>query len=241
LRLDWNLLEAYSGLFALGLATSLSPCSIALLSVYLTYATGIGKSTLKGLIIGLSFALAMCLVFFFLGYAITSLIPLELLNSQLFLGVAGVLIILFGINNLGLIRKTGLTTGISKSVNEHLNNLKFNALTRFSKYNYVVSSFLFGAVISFALGPCALSIVLPAVLITMLTAPTAFHGGLLLLMFGLGHSLPVIFLSTILATTRKIVGQKITEKGEWLTKGFGVAFLVIGIIIIGYAIAGTLI
>jgi cytochrome c biogenesis protein CcdA len=74
----------------------------------------------------------------------------------------------------------------------------------------------------------------------MFTAPTAFHGGLLLLMFGLGHALPVIFLSTVLVTTRKMVSEKITEKGEWLTKGFGIAFLLMGIIIVGYVIVGVL-
>jgi cytochrome c biogenesis protein CcdA len=57
--------EEYAGLFVLGIATFLSPCSIALISVYLTYATGIGKSTLKGFVIGSSFAVAMCLVFSF--------------------------------------------------------------------------------------------------------------------------------------------------------------------------------
>jgi cytochrome c-type biogenesis protein len=234
------MLEAYTGLFFLGIATFLSPCSIALISVYLAYATGMGKSTLKGFIIGSSFAVAMCLVFFFLGYAVTSLVPLEVLNYPLFLGVAGVLLILFGINNLGFFEKIGLKTGVGNSVSERATSLKLNALTRFSKYNYVASSFLFGLVISVALGPCSLSIVLPAVLLTMFTAPTPFHGGLLLLMFGLGHALPVIFLSTVLATTRKMISQKISEKGKWLTKGFGAAFLVIGIIIVGYALGSAL-
>jgi len=233
-------LEAYTGLFVLGIVTFLSPCSIALISVFLTYAMGIGKSPAKGVAIGVSFTLAMCLVFFFLGYAVTSLVPLQLLNYQLFLGLAGVLLILFGINNLGVFRKIGFSSEVGSSVNERVNSLKFRVLTRFSSHNYVVSSFLFGLVISVALGPCSLSIVLPAVLLTMFTAPTAFHGGLLLLMFGLGHALPVIFLSTVLATTRQLVSKKITEKGEWLTKGFGVAFLVIGIIIIGYAVMGVL-
>jgi len=234
------MLEEYIGLFIMGIATFLSPCSIALISVYLTYATGVGKSTLKGFIIGCSFTVAMCLVFFFLGYAITSLVPLQLLNYQLFLGLAGVLLILFGLNNLVFFAKIGLTTRVGSLMNERVNGLKFNALTRVSKYNYAISSFLFGLVISIALGPCSLSIVLPVVLLTMFTAPTPFHGGLLLLMFGLGHALPVIALSTILATTRKLVSQKISEKGEWLTKGFGIAFLVIGIIIVGYAVGGVL-
>ncbi len=182
----------------------------------------------------------MCLVFFLIGFAITSLVPLELLNYQLFLGASGVLLILFGLNNLGFFKKIGLKTGVGSTINERTNSLKLTALTRFSKYNYAISSFLFGVVISVALGPCSLSIVLPAVLLTMLTAPTPFHGGLLLLMFGLGHALPVIFLSTVLTTTRKLITQRISEKGEWLTKGFGVAFLLIGIIIVGYALGSFL-
>jgi cytochrome c-type biogenesis protein len=232
--------EEYIGLFFLGITTFLSPCSIALISVYLTYATGVGKSTLKGLIIGCSFTVAMCLVFFFLGYAVTSLIPLELLNYPLFLGAAGVLLILFGINNLGLLGKIGLTTNVANSINERINSLRLNALTRFSRYNYVISSFLFGLVISIALGPCSLAIVLPAILLTMFTAPTPFHGGLLLFMFGLGHALPVILLSTLLTTARKLVSQKISEKSELLTKSFGITFLIIGIIIVGYALGGVL-
>jgi cytochrome c-type biogenesis protein len=234
------MLQELVGLFLLGIATFLSPCSIALISVYLTYAVGISKSILKGLIIGVSFTIAMCLVFFILGYAVTSLIPLSILNYQIFLGISGALLILFGINNLGFLGKIGLFTNVGSSINERINALKMNALTRFSQYNYAISSFIFGLVISIALGPCSLSIVLPAILLTMLTAPTPFHGGLLLFMFGLGHALPVILLSTLLATARKAISQKISEKGEWLARGFGIAFLVIGIIMIGYALGGLL-
>jgi len=234
------MLQELVWLFLLGIATFLSPCSIALISVYLTYAVGISKSILKGLIIGVSFTIAMCLVFFFLGYAVTSLIPLNMLNYQLFLGIAGVLLIIFGIHNIGLLGKIGLSTNVGSSMNERINALKLSALTSFSRYNYAISSFIFGLVISIALGPCSLSIVLPAILLTMLTAPTPFHGGLLLFMFGLGHALPVILLSTLLATARKAISQKISEKSEWLTKGFGVTFLVIGIIMIGYALGGLL-
>jgi cytochrome c-type biogenesis protein len=234
------MMQEMAGLFLLGIATFLSPCSIALISVYLTYAVGISKSVFRGLIIGASFTIAMCLVFFILGYAVTSLIPLSIINYQIFLGVSGVLLMLFGINNLSFLRKIGLATHVGGSINERINALKLNALTRFSKYNYALSSFLFGLVISIALGPCSLSIVMPAILLTMLTAPTPFHGGLLLLVFGLGHALPVILLSTLLATARKAISQKISEKDEWLTKGFGIAFLVIGIVMVGYALEGLL-
>jgi len=232
------MLEESLGLFFLGLATFLSPCSIALISVYLTYAVGISKSIQKGLIIGCCFAIAMCLVFFLLGYALVSLIPLDLVNYRLFFGIAGVLLVLFGINNLGLIAKIGLNFNAGGSLNERVNALKLNALTRFSRYNYIIGAFLFGVIISIALGPCSLSLVLPAILLTIFTAPTAFHGGLLLFMFGLGHALPVVFLSLLLATARKALSDKISKRGELLTRIFGLAFLVIGIVMIAYTLGG---
>jgi len=180
--------------------------------------------------------MAMCLVFFFIGYAVSSLISVDPESYRFFFGISGVLLILFGINNLGLFEKTSLTTRAGSSFTERVNALKLNALTRFSKYNYAMGSFLFAVVISLALGPCSLSLVLPAILLTIFSAPTPFHGGLLLFAFGLGNGLPVVFLSVLLTTARKVVSDKITTVGEGLTKIFGLAFIVIGIIMIAYAL-----
>ena len=231
------MIEEFLGLFTLGIVTFLSPCSIALISVYLTYAVGISKDVRKGFIIGCCFTIAMCLVFFFLGYAVSSLIPVNTNSYQFFFALAGILLIFFGINNLGLFKKVNRDNA-GGFVTEQVNALRLNAVMRLSKYNYIVGSFLFGVVISLALGPCSLSLVLPAILLTMFSAPTPYHGGLLLFGFGLGHALPVILLSTLLGTARKAVSQKISLAGEWLTKIFGVAFVIIGIVMIYYGIVG---
>ncbi|UCF58968.1 MAG: sulfite exporter TauE/SafE family protein [Candidatus Bathyarchaeota archaeon] len=230
--------EEFLGLFFLGVVTFLSPCSIALTSVYLTYAVGVSKSIRKGFMIGCSFTIAMCLVFFFLGYAVSSLIPVDPASYQFSFGFAGLLLIFFGINNLGLFKRINIASNASNSLTERVNALKLTALTRFSKYNYVAGSFLFGLVISTALGPCSLSLVLPAILLTIFTAPTPYHGGLLLFTFGLGHALPVIFLSVLLVTARKVVSKKTAIASEWLTKIFGTAFVVIGIAMIDYVLVG---
>jgi cytochrome c-type biogenesis protein len=231
--------EEFLGLFSLGIVTFLSPCSIALTSVYLTYAVGTSNNTFKGFIIGCSFTLAMCLVFFVLGYAISSLIPIGLVNYRFFFIIVGLLLILFGANNLSLFRRINIASKASSFLTERINALKLTALTRFSQYNYAVGAFLFGAVISLALGPCSLSLVLPAILLTIFRAPTPYHGGLLLFSFGLGHALPVIFLSTLLATARSAISKKASLAGEWLTKIFGGGFIVIGVVIlIGYGFGG---
>jgi cytochrome c-type biogenesis protein len=232
------MLQESLSLFFLGIATFLAPCSISLIAVYLTYSVGVSKSVRKGLVIGCCFALAMSLVFFVLGYAICALIPITLISSRMFYGISGILIIIFGINNIGIFERLGFRVGIGKSFNERLNAAKLGSLTRFSKYNYAIGSFLFGLVISIALGPCTLSIVLPAILLTMFTAPTAFHGGFLLFVFGLGHALPVVFLSSILATARKVASDKMAGIGKWVTRIFGIVFVAVGIAIIVYALGG---
>lgn len=232
------MLQESISLFLLGIATFLSPCSISLIAVYLTYSVGISKSIRRGLVIGCCFALAMSLVFFVLGYAICALIPITLISSRIFYGISGILLIVFGLNNIGVFKKLGLRTGIGSSLNERLNATKLSSLTRFSNYNYAIGSFLFGLIISIALGPCTLSIVLPAVLLTMFTAPTAFHGGFLLLVFGIGHALPVLFLSVLFATARQTASDKIAGAGKWVTKIFGVIFVLAGIAIIVYALGG---
>ena len=229
--------EEIIGLFTLGVVTFLSPCSIALISVYLTYALGISKDIRKGFIIGCCFTVAMCLVFFFLGYPISSLIPVNTESYQIFFALAGILLIFFGINNLGVFKKTKIGNS-EGSVMGQINAFRLQALMRLSNYNYAIGSFLFGVLISLALGPCSLSLVLPAILLTIFSAPTPVHGGLLLFAFGLGHALPVILLSTLMRTARKAVSEKISQAGEWGTKIFGAAFVIIGIIMIIYGTVG---
>jgi cytochrome c biogenesis protein CcdA len=154
----------------------------------------------------------------------------------MFYGISGVLVIIFGIYNIGIFERLGLKIGIGKSFNERLNAAKLGSLTRFSKYNYAIGSFLFGLVISIALGPCTLSLVLPAILLTIFTAPTAFHGGFLLFMFGLGHALPVVILSAGLATARRVASDKMAGIGKLVKRIFGIAFVAVGIAIIVYAL-----
>ncbi len=157
------MLENFANLFALGIVTFLSPCSIALISVYLTFAVGSSKSIGKGLVVGLSFALAMSIVFFSIGYAVSSLVPIGLVSYKpVFLTVSGILLILFGLNSIGLFERLHLFGKSGSFLTEKTNSIKMGALTRTANYNYAIGAFLFGAVVSLALGPCCLSLVLPA-------------------------------------------------------------------------------
>jgi cytochrome c biogenesis protein CcdA len=228
--------EESLGLFFYGIATFLSPCSVALISAYLVFAVGTSKSIRKGIAIGICFVAAMSFVFFILGYLLTALIPIEMLSTRFFYAISGLLLLIFGFNNLELLHKVNIFNKIDNYLAEKTNAIKYTTFSRISKYDYILGSFLFGVIISIALGPCSLALVLPAMMFTLFRASTPFHGGLLLLAFGMGHSIPVLFLSMLLATARQVTSQRLASVGFRFKKICGVAFLVLGIVMMIYAL-----
>jgi len=225
-------MEEYIGLFFYGIATFLSPCSVALTLAYLMYSVGTSRGVRRGFIIGVCFLIAMSSVFFALGYALTALIPAEIISSKFFYIISGVILIFFGYRNMGLTKGLNFIFKIENSLAEKSDALKYTVFTRVSEYNYVIGSFMFGVTISVALGPCSLALVLPAMMFTLFSAPTPYHGGLLLLSFGAGHAAPVVVLSTLLAMARDIASDKLAGLGHRFTKLFGLAFVVMGVILI---------
>ena len=225
-------MQEYVGLFFYGMATFLSPCSVALTSAYLMYSVGMGRGIRRGFIIGVCFLIAMSSVFFVLGYALTALIPAEIISSKIFYIISGVILIFFGFRNLELTTGFNLINKIENSLAEKTDALKYKAFTRISEYNYVIGSFLFGVTISIALGPCSLALVLPAMMFTLFSAPTPYHGGLLLFSFGAGHAAPIVVLSTLLAMAREVASEKMADLGHRFTKLFGLAFIIVGVFLI---------
>lgn len=230
------MIEQSIGLFVYGAMTFLTPCSLALISAYLTFTVSNSNTPRAGLIIGLGFVSAMGLVFWFLGYAVSSLIPLSWISGRLFYGAAGALLILFGAGNLGLLSRVGLLRGISGAYNERVNAATGHALQASIERNLFLGSFILSVVISLALSPCSLALVLPAVMYTLFSAPTPFHGGFLLMAFGLGHALPVVFLSVVAASARKFLRERLVGIGSGFTKVSGAVFCVIGILLILYSL-----
>jgi len=225
-------MQQYTGLFLYGLSTFMTPCSIGLITAYLTYTLRGVESKSRGAIIGLSFMAAMGLVFFTIGYAVSSLIPVNLSSSKFIYLLAGVLLILFGLSSLGAYEKIGALSGILARLTEGSNTLRLNAIRKLEGTNVALNSFLFGVFISIALGPCSLALVLPAVMMTIFNASSPIHGGLQLLAFGLGHSLPVLMLSVLIPQTRYMLSTRLAVIGDRLTKVLGIGLISIGIWII---------
>jgi cytochrome c-type biogenesis protein len=199
------------------------------------------SSSREGLIIGVAFTLGMALVFFIIGLFISS-IGVFVRASPFFYLFAGILLVIFGINNVKSIGEMieplrNLFKRSKKAENAEGIKEKKGFMARITSLSVILfrHSIFLGAFflgIFFALGwaPCAISLVFP-VLIWMVSQDTSLvMGALMLFVFGLGHGVPIIPLSTVSRTVRANIGQKYISAGKWITKIFGVAVIVIGLI-----------
>lgn len=180
--------------------------------------------------------IAMSLVFFSFGYALSSLIPFNLASSKLFYVLSGVLMIIFGVNTLGLLNSFEALHAITSRLSDSSNELRAVLMSRLGKKGDYFDAFMFGVVISIALGPCSLALVLPAVMMTLFNAPSAISGGLQLLSFGVGHSLPVLFLSVLISETRYLLSKQLVKFSGILNYIVGSGLILLGVWLLAEAI-----
>ncbi len=255
---------SFVGIFLLGIITALSPCSIALMIAMLSYVMVIDetndkskhikknknksgknkfntkKSTWSGFWIGVSFTLGMGVIFFIFGCLI-SYIGFFIQVSVLFYLIAGIILVVLGINAIKPLRdvyenwKEKLR---SNEIRENKTETKKSFMekggdifTKISGKSVYLGAFFLGILFSIGWAPCAISLVMP-VLILMLTQKIAIlMGGLLLFVFGIGHGVPIIPLCTFTRGIRAKLGNKYIAAGKWVEKVFGIAIIIIGIIL----------
>jgi len=246
---------SFGGIFLLGIITALSPCSIALLIAMLSYVgtmdetneknnednkNNFKKGSWSGFWIGVSFTLGMGVIFFIVGCLI-SYIGFFIQVSVIFYLIAGIILIILGINAIKPLKefyenwkesmrsnkKNGQKTTSRKSFVEVGGDL----FSKISKKSVYLGAFFLGILFSIGWAPCAISLVMP-VLILMLTQKIAIlMGGLLLFVFGIGHGVPIIPLCTFTKGIRAKLGNKYIAAGKWVEKVFGIAIIIIGIIL----------
>jgi cytochrome c-type biogenesis protein len=240
----------YLSMLFLGIITSLSPCSVALLLAMFSYVMTSRRkedylkksaSTSKeGFMIGVAFTLGMALVFFVVGLFLSD-IGGFIRQAQFFDLAAGLLMIILGINILKPIGEIiePMRSSISfrrsnpndppsekKGIMERLVCISMNLF----RYSAFIGAFTLG--IFFALGwaPCAVSLVFPVLIWLISQNVTPLAGGMMLFVFGVGHGVPVIPISTFSRAVGGEIGEKYISTGKWVTKLFGLAVILIGII-----------
>jgi cytochrome c-type biogenesis protein len=240
----------YLSMLFLGIITSLSPCSVALLLAMFSYVMTSRRkeeylqksasASKEGFMIGVAFTLGMALVFFIVGLFLSD-IGVFIRQARFFDLAAGLLMIILGVNIFkpigDVIEPVRSRLPFSKvEQNDPPTEKKgiMERLVHFSmdlfKYSAFIGAFTLG--IFFALGwaPCAVSLVFPVLIWLISQNVTPLAGGMMLFAFGIGHGVPVIPISTFSRAVGGEIGEKYIATGKWITKLFGLAVILIGLI-----------
>ncbi len=236
------------GMFFLGIVTSLAPCSIALMIAIFSYIMTMRRkeeylqksisTSREGFMIGVAFTLGMGLVFFVLGLFVSQ-IGIFVRDSRFFDLIAGVIMILLGITNLkpieeilepvtSLFRKDPSGESEVREKGDGLIQRSVKTSIGLFRYSAFIGAFSLG--IFFALGwaPCALSMVFPVLIWLASQNVTPLAGGMMLFVFGLGHGVPIIPISTFSRTVGGRIAEKYVSAGQWTTKIFGLLVIAVG-------------
>lgn len=191
----------YLGMFALGIVTSLSPCSVALLLAMFSYVMTARRkeeylkksasASKEGFMIGVAFTLGMAAVFFVVGLFLSD-IGVFIRQARFFDLAAGLLMIVLGINiikpigeilepvrsRLSFRRSDADDPPVEKKgIMERLVNISMNLFS----YSAFIGAFTLGVFFALGWAPCAVSLVFPVLIWLISQDVTPLGGGLMLL------------------------------------------------------------
>jgi len=200
--------------FLEGIITFISPCLLPMLPIYISYfAGGNAGGIKKTLTNALGFVLGFTAVFMAMG-ALAGTLGALLRQYQTVVNlVSGFIVILFGLNYLGLL-KLSLFRGSRKTVN-----------TR--KMGFF-SSAVFGIIFSLGWTPCV-GAFLGSALMLASQQQSALVGMMMLLCYSLGLGIPFV-VSAVLIDQMKTTFNWIKSHYEIINKVSGGALVIIGIL-----------
>lgn len=238
------------GMFLLGLITSFSPCSLALLMAVISF---IGASSMAsgkkeggslknqhqsvGLRIGVAFTIGTSLVFLFFGLAISYIGRFVEMSSTFYL-ISGMILIVLGINiirPLGDLLRRGLSairegTSCPSPSGSAQGTTVQGKLRSLSRRSPELAGVLLGVLFSLGWAPCALSLVFPVLILLISQNISMLAGGMLMFAFGLGHGVTIIPFCTATGEIKGALGNKYISLSRWIQVIFAVAVVAIGIL-----------
>lgn len=240
----------YLGMFLLGIVTSLSPCSVALLLAMFSYVMAARRkdeylkksasASKEGFMIGVAFTLGMAMVFFVVGLFLSD-IGVFIRQARLFDLAAGLLMVILGINIIKPVDEViePIRSSLSlrkadpndppaekKGIKERLVKVSMDLF----EHSAFIGAFSLGVFFALGWAPCAVSLVFPVLIWLISQNVTPLGGGLMLFVFGVGHGVPVIPIATFSRAVGGQIGEKYISAGKWITKIFGLAVIVLGLI-----------
>ncbi|MEM4276074.1 MAG: cytochrome c biogenesis protein [Thermoplasmata archaeon] len=235
------------GMFLLGVVTSFSPCSLALLMAVVSF---VGTAALRsdgrpepqedryqtvGLKIGIAFTVGTAVVFLVFGLAISYVGRFVQMSSTFYL-LSGIVLVILGINMIrpigDLLRCGLLTLREARACKTARSGKKGSALHKMlsslSWRSPSLAGFLLGALFSLGWVPCALSLVFPVLILLISRDISVLTGGLLMFVFGLGHGATIIPFCAATGEIRGALGNRYISLARWIQVGFACAVVLIG-------------
>ena len=208
--------------FFAGLISFLSPCVLPLIPGYISYISGTSLDKIRekkrNLIIykTIFFTLGFSFVFIAFGSAATFIGKFFLVNSGIFRIVAGIIIILFSLQLLGIFNFNFMNKDIRFFTNQYSNNLTF--------------PFIVGAAFAFGWTPC-IGPILGSIITLAALEESVGRGILLLSFYSLGLAIPFV-VSGILIEKFLSFSKNFRKYLSNITKVGGVILLLTGIAIL---------
>lgn len=200
--------------FLEGIITFISPCLLPMIPIYISYFAGGGeRSTKKTVSCAIGFILGFTILFVAMGALAGSIGGLLHKYQTIVNIVTGVIVILFGLNYLGVL-KLVLFKGSNLSVDT--SNLSF------------FSALLFGIIFSIGWTPCVGAFLGSALLLASQQGHV-LEGMLMLLVYSLGLGVPFL-ISSILVDKLKTTFDWIKRHYHIINKVCGIFLVVIGIL-----------
>jgi cytochrome c-type biogenesis protein len=206
--------------FGAGLISFLSPCVLPLIPGYISYISGASLDELLAnkkinLVPLILFTLGFSFVFIIFGAAASYLGQVLLQNSETLRIIAGLIIIIFSLQLIGII---------------NINFLNFEKKIYTQKNNNIWFSFIIGMAFGFGWTPC-IGPILGSILALASTEETVFKAIILLSFYSLGLAIPFI-LSGYLMQRFLMFSKNFKKNINLVTKGGGVILLITGVLIL---------
>ena len=206
--------------FGAGLISFLSPCVLPLIPGYISYISGASLDELLAnkkinLLPLILFTLGFSFVFIIFGAAASYLGQVLLQNSETLRIIAGLIIIIFSLQLIGII---------------NINFLNFEKKIYTQKNNNIWFSFIIGMAFGFGWTPC-IGPILGSILALASTEETIYKAILLLSFYSLGLAIPFI-LSGYLMQKFLLFSKNFKKNINLVTKGGGVILLITGVLIL---------
>lgn len=207
----------YILIFLEGIASFISPCLLPMVPIYISYFIGEDDNNNKKAILNsVGFVLGFTIIFLILSIFASSLGTVLSVNIKYIKIFFGIVIILFGLNYMGVLKIGFLNK--SKIKNMDTKNLNF------------FKAILFGMLFSISWTPC-IGTFLSSALLLIAKGQDVFKGIIMMLLYSIGLGIPFI-ISAILIEKLKKVFNFIKKHYDIIKKISAIILIIAGIYMI---------